>query len=109
ATAGLMADLKFRGIYGFSPGDYQLPIQTTGDLPAILPSELPPRFEQYLIVEVTIDIDGRVADARLVTGEATPRIEQTLLAAIRGFKYVPARRNGAPIPSQLDIVVHIPS
>jgi len=109
ATKGLMADLRFRGIYGFSLGDYQLPVQTAGELPAIPASDLPPRFEQYLTVEVTIDTDGRVADARLVTGEATPQIEQTLLSAILGFKYIPAKRNGAPIPSQLDIVVHIPS
>jgi hypothetical protein len=109
ATKGLMADLKFRGIYGFSPGDYKLPVQTFGDLPPIAASELPSRFEQYLTVEVTIDSDGRVADARVVSGEATPKIAQTLISAILGFKYIPAKRNGAPIPSQLDIVVHIPS
>jgi TonB family protein len=109
ATAGLMADFKFRHIYGFSPSDYQLAIQTSGVLPTIPAADLPPRFEQYLIVEVTIDTDGHVADARLVNGEATPKIEHTLISAIREFKYIPAKRNGSPIPCQVDIVIHIPS
>jgi TonB family protein len=60
-------------------------------------------------VEVTIDVDGRVAEARVTTGMVAPTIEQTLLAAIREFKYTPAKRDGTPIPSQLDIVVHIPT
>ena len=62
-TAGLMNNFKFRQMYGFSPGpEYQLAFQTAGALPVILASEVPPRFEQYLIVEVTIDTDGRVLD-----------------------------------------------
>jgi TonB family protein len=109
ATAGLMVGLKQRLIYGFSTIDYKLAVQTSGAIPVISADELPPRFEQYLIVEVTIDTDGRVADARLLSGMATPKIEQTLLSAIREFKYIPAKRDGAPILCQVDIVIHIPS
>lgn len=109
ATAGLMADFRFRGVYGFSPQNYQLAVQTSGDVPVIPASDLPPRFEQLLIVEITIDTDGHVADARLVNGEAPPKIQQTLLSAIREFKYIPAKRDGSPIPCQVDLVIHIPS
>jgi len=109
ATAGLMVGIKQRLIYGFSTINYQLAVQTSGVIPTISADELPPRFEQYLIVEVTIDTDGRVADARLTTGMATPKIEQTLLSAIREFKYIPAKRDGTPIPCQIDLVIHIPS
>jgi len=109
ATAGLMVGIKQRLVYGFSTIDYKLAVQTSGAIPLILADELPPRFEQYLIVEVTIDTDGRVADARLLSGMATPKIEQTLLSAIREFKYIPAKRDGTPIPCQVDIVIHIPS
>jgi TonB family protein len=109
ATAGLMVGIKQRLIYGFSTNDYKLAVQTAGAIPVISADELPPRFEQYLIVEVTIDTDGRVADARLLSGMATPKIEQTLLSAIREFKYIPAKRDGTPIPCQVDIVIHIPS
>jgi TonB family protein len=109
ATAGLLVGIKQRLIYGFSTTDYKLAIQTSGAIPVISASDLPPRFEQYLIVEVTIDTDGRVADARLTAGMATPKIEQTLLSAIREFKYIPAKRDGTPIPCQIDLVIHIPS
>jgi TonB family protein len=109
ATAGLMVGIKQRLIYGFSTNDYKLAVQTSGTIPVISADELPPRFEQYLIVEVTIDTDGRVADARLLSGMATPKIEQTLLSAIREFKYIPAKRDGTPIPCQVDLVIHIPS
>jgi TonB family protein len=109
ATAGLMVGIKQRLIYGFSTIDYKLAVQTSGAIPVISADELPPRFEQYLIVEVTIDTDGRVADARLLSGMATPKIEQTLLSAIREFKYIPAKRDGTPIPCQIDLVIHIPS
>ena len=108
-SARLVADFRFSQIYGFSPEDYRFPVQTSGVLPTILASELPPRFEQYLTVEVTIDIDGHVASAEVVSGEAMAPVEQRLLSAIREFKYIPAKRNGAPIPSQVDIIVHIPS
>jgi TonB family protein len=109
ATAGMMASLRFLHTYGFSSDHYELAFQTAGQLPTISAAELPPRFEQYVTVEVTIDIDGHVADARVVGGEVDPAIEQRLLAAVREFKYSPAKRDGAPIPSQVDLVVHIPS
>jgi hypothetical protein len=109
ATAGMMMGIKQRLTYGFSTINYQLAIQTSGAIPTISADDLPPRFEQYLIVEVTINIDGRVADARLTSGMATPKIEQKLLSAIREFTSVPAKRDGSPIPCQIDLVIHIPS
>ena len=110
ATAALVMDFKFRQIYGFSAGHkYQLAVQTDGKLPFISAADLPPKFEQYVIVEVTIDSGGRVAEARVVSGMVSTTIAQTLLSAIRDFKYNPATRDGFPIPSQLDIVIHVPS
>jgi TonB family protein len=109
-TAAIMLSLKFRQIYGFSPThDYQVAVRTAGEIPSISAADLPPRFEQYVTVEVTIDIDGRVAEERIVAGMVDLAIERTLLSAIREFKYSPAKRDGVPIPSQLDIVIHIPS
>jgi TonB family protein len=109
ATAGMVASIRQRQFYGFSTEHFDLAAQTAGMLPVISAAELPPRFEQYVTVEVTIDVDGRVADARIVGGEAPPFVQQRLLSAVREFRYTPARRDGTPIPSQLDIVVHIPS
>jgi TonB family protein len=103
-------NLNFRGIYGFNPGpDYQLAVQTSGEWPSISAAQVPPHFEQLVIVEVTIDTEGRVAEARIVGGVVDATIAQKLLSTIREFKYSPAKRDGVPIPSQKDLVIHIPS
>jgi len=109
-TAALVENFRFRTTYGFMPQDqYSLAIQTSGSLPQISADDLPPRFEQYLVVEVTISIDGKVVEARIVTGMVDQKIQDRVLAAVRDFKYIPAKHNGSPISSQVDIVVHVPS
>jgi len=109
-TAAIMLSLKFLTTYGFSPGHkYQLAFQVAGQQPFIPATDLPPRFEQYVTVEVTIDTDGHVADARIIGGEVTSVVQQKLLSAVRQYKYTPATRDGIPIPSQLDVIIHIPS
>src|SRR5215470_16098030 len=110
ATTAIVENFKFRTTYGFSPyPKYELAFQTTGQIPIISADQLPPRFEQYVIVEVTIDSQGSVADARITAGEVDNKIASTLLTAIRQFKYRPATREGIPIPSQCDLVIHIPT
>jgi TonB family protein len=108
-TKALIQDFKFRTVYGFSPFPYEFAFQISGQIPTISAADVPPRFEQYVTVEVTIDAQGRVADARVVAGAVDRKIEQTLLSAIREFKYRPASREGIPVPSQCDIVIHIPT
>ena len=108
-TAAITKSLKFRGIYGFYPGhDYQLPIHQSGELPSISLKQFPTQIPQFVIVEITIDDQGAVADAQIVNGMVVPAVQKILLAAVREFKYIPAKRDGMPIPSQLDIVVPLP-
>jgi TonB family protein len=109
-TKALIQDFKFRTTYGFSPlPRYELAFQISGEIPPISAEQLPPHFEQLVVVEVTISTEGRVADARIVAGIVDEKIQQTLLAAIREFKYRPATREGIPVPSQCDLVIHIPT
>ena len=109
-TKALIQNFKFRATYGFSTyPKYELAFQISGQIPTIPAAEVPPHFEQYVMVEVTIDAQGKVADARVVAGAVDRMIEQTLLSAIREFKYRPATREGIPVPSQCDIVIHIPT
>ena len=109
ATAGMIDNIKVSQFYGFHSDDYQLAFQTSGQLPVISAGEVPPRFEQLVTVEVTIDVDGHVADARIIGGEVSSSIQHKLLAAVREFRYSPAKHFGTPIPSQVDLIVHIPS
>jgi len=109
-TKALIQDFKFRTTYGFSTGPrYELAFQISGEIPPFPAQQFPAHFEQYIIVEVTITSEGQVADARIVAGEVDSKIQQTLLAAVREFKYRPATREGIPIPFQCDIVIHIPT
>ena len=108
-TASLMKELRFRLNYGFGSKDYELPVHKQGEIPFISAADLPPRFEQYLEIEVLIDTTGSVAEANIVHGAADHRIEERLLSAVRQFKYIPAKYLQRPVPCQMDIVVHIPS
>jgi len=109
ATAGMIDSIRVSQFYGLHLSDYRLAVQTAGTLPHISASEVPRRFQQLVTVEVTIDTDGRVADARIVGGEVSTAIQYKLLAAVREFRYNPATHDGSPIPSQVDIVIHVPS
>jgi hypothetical protein len=104
-STAIVADLK----QPLAIGGYELPAWLSGDLPSISAAEFPSQIEQFVVVEITIDIDGSVVQAKLVTGSVTPSVEHRLFSAILGFKYRPAKRRGTPIPSQLDLVVHVPS
>jgi hypothetical protein len=110
ATAGMIDSIRVSQFYGFHySDDYRLAIHTAGELPHISAAEVPPHFEQLLTVEVTIDTAGHVADARIIGGEVSATIQRKLLAAIREFRYLPATHYGSPIPSQLDLIIHVPS
>ncbi|HKT52310.1 MAG TPA: energy transducer TonB [Candidatus Angelobacter sp.] len=109
ATAGMIDSIRVSQFYGFRSDDYRLAIHTAGELPHISAAEVPPHFEQLVTVEVTIDTDGHVADARIVGGEVSAAIQRKLLAAVREFRYIPATHYGSPIPSQLDLMIHVPT
>lgn len=108
-TAAIMQSLKFRQIYGFYPGaNYQLPVRKSGEFPSIRPEQFPKQVQQFVVVDITIDNQGAVADARIVAGIIEPAIQHILLSAAHDFKYIPAKRDGVPIPSQLELVVSVP-
>lgn len=104
-----MRSLKFRQIYGFYPGaDYQLPVRKSGEIPHVSPDLFPPKFSQFVVIDIVIDAQGKVADAQIVAGIVEPPIQRLLLSAVRDFKYAPAKRDNIPVPSQLEIVVPVP-
>lgn len=106
-TSDITKSLNFHRVY--LNHVYELAMLVSGDLPFISADELPPHFQSYVIVEVTIDTEGNPRHVHTVAGIVTPAIEEKLLSAIRQFRYIPATRDGLPIPSQRDIVIHIPS
>jgi hypothetical protein len=108
-TAALMRSLKFRQIYGFYPGhNYQLPIRQSGEMPHISADRFPPNFSQFIVIDIVINSQGAVADAKIVAGIVDPPIQELLLSAVRQFKYTPAKRDSVPVPSELELVFLVP-
>jgi TonB family protein len=58
----------------------------------------------YAIAAVSIDAEGKVQDA-MVLAYTHPRLADTALAALRGWRFIPARYNGAPVPVQTELKI----
>ena len=93
-----------------------------GDLPVRLPSG-PPRkvhdvrpvwpdearragVQGIVIVEFTVDVDGTVADARILRG--IPLLEKAALDCVRQWRYEPTLLNGRPTPFRMTAAVTFP-
>jgi TonB family protein len=74
------------------------------------PDALRDRLEGTVGVEVDVNATGEVSDAR-VTAPAGHGFDEAALAAVRQFTFEPARKNGAPIRStvQLAYEFHLPA
>jgi TonB family protein len=60
-----------------------------------------------VIVEITIDSTGNIIDMKVLQSLA-PAVDQRVLAALEKWHFLPATRNGAPIPSKQDVHYHFP-
>lgn len=54
------------------------------------------RVEGEVVLEVVVDEDGRVPDARIV--KSIPLLDQSAIDAVKQWRFVPARLNGEPVP-----------
>ncbi len=61
-----------------------------------------------VVVEVTIDPQGRVVGAQLVQSLAA-HVDATVMAAVETWQFRPASFNGVPIASKQDVHFHFPS
>lgn len=77
-----------------------LPIQTSD--PAVFPWQLPaaPGNE---VIEITIDERGEIVN-KTVLHSLGPDIDSKCLTALDSWRFHPATRNGAPIPSKQDAI-----
>ena len=61
------------------------------------------RVEGIVILDCTIDRDGRVIDARVLRGH--PLLDEAALAAVRRWAYMPSLLNGVPVPVLMTVTV----
>jgi len=94
---------------GPASGDEVIPalVQTFPD-PRIPRSDIPSGVQGDVVVEITIDVQGNVIEERLLKGLGHG-IDEKVIAAVRGWHFRPATRNGVPIPSKHDVLYHFPS
>ncbi|MBN8470493.1 TonB-dependent receptor [Corallococcus exiguus] len=91
---------------GLSPdaGDTALvPPSLTADAPAAWPEGLegtPGEVE----LELLVDVEGRVAEAKVVRAAAEPRLTDAALAAAPGLRFIPATLAGTPVAVRLPFV-----
>jgi TonB family protein len=76
--------------------------------PPIDRAKLPPEIQGDVIVEVTIDEQGTVTEARLLQGVGYG-IDELIVATLKHWRYKPATMDGTPIASKHDVHYHFPS
>ena len=76
--------------------------------PTIHRSELPVGLQGDVVVEITIDDQGKVVQERLLQGLGHG-IDEKVIAAVHDWHFRPATRNGVAIPSKHDVHFHFPS
>jgi periplasmic protein TonB len=76
--------------------------------PRIHRSELPTGLQGDVVVEITIDEQGKVIQERLLQGLGHG-IDEKVIAAVHDWHFRPATRNGVAISSKHDVHFHFPS
>jgi len=61
------------------------------------------RFDGTVIVEATIDVNGRVTNARVL--RSRPLLDQAAIDAVRQWTYTPTRLNGVPVAVLMTVTV----
>jgi TonB family protein len=59
-----------------------------------------------VVVEITIDSAGNITDMQVL--ESLGPVDQQVLAALAKWHFLPATRDGTPIPSKQDVHYHFP-
>ncbi len=75
--------------------------------PHVARSEIPPGVQGDVIVEITIDAEGRVVEEKLMKSFGYG-IDEKVITALQAWRFRPATRNGVAIPSKHDVHYHFP-
>ena len=84
-------------------GNVRAPMQTRKVSPVYPPIAQSARVQGVVILEVLIDEQGRVADARVL--RSIPLLDQAAIDAVRQWEYTPTLLNGAPVPVIMTVTV----
>jgi TonB family protein len=69
------------------------------------PSALGARKHADVVLTVTVDVDGHVSAVKVLTS-AAPDLDEAAVVAVRQWTFVPAMRDGKPLPSRIRVPFH---
>jgi len=108
APEGIAAGSPYGSLsYGsLSPFEIRPALPTISFDPIIQP-EILNGMAGDVIIEITIDSVGNITDMKVLQS-INPAVDQKVLAALEKWHFLPATRNGVPIPSKQDVHYHFP-
>jgi protein TonB len=88
-------------------GSGDITIALTSYFPAPRPdlSGLPQGTRRDVILDVTIGVDGRISDLKLLTGLGHS-VDDTVIATVQQWVFHPALQNGRPVASEQELHFH---
>jgi protein TonB len=85
-------------------GDVTKPIKISGPEPAYTELARRARIHGTVVVQATIDKQGRVVDLQLLRGLPLG-LSESALAALRQWRFEPGRRHGEPVAVLFSLTV----
>ncbi len=58
-----------------------------------------------MLLLLTIDASGSVSSVRLQRGSGHEILDQTVLEAVRAWKFTPARREGVEVSAEVEVTI----
>jgi TonB family protein len=85
-------------------GAIKVPTKIRDVRPVYPPDALDARIQGVVIIEATIDTDGRVADAKVL--RSIPQLDEAALTAVRQWEFTSTSLNGVPVPVIMTVTVN---
>ncbi len=76
------------------------------DRPPVYPEQARRRGEQgRVLLRVSVNASGMAAGVSLAASSGSASLDAAALAAVREWRFVPATRNGRPVPATAEVPV----
>ena len=72
--------------------------------PIYPPDAMAARIQGVVVIEVSLDTEGRVRDARVL--RSIPELDEAALTAVRQWEFTPSIVNGKPVPIVMTVTVN---
>jgi TonB family protein len=85
-------------------GNIRVPTKVKDVRPLYPPAAQSAGIQGVVIIEATIDVDGRVGDAKVL--RSIPELDQAALEAVRQWEFTPTELNGVLVPVIMTVTVN---